>query len=115
MAEHVHWKKTTNPNYLGAYAFEDGKDMIVKVADVGEEEVTGKNGAMETCMVMHFVGDTKPLILNKTNMKRIEKALGTPYLDEWVDKKIQLYVEKNVPAFGSITDAVRVREFAPQK
>ena len=24
MAEHIHWKKTTNPNYLGEWDFEDG-------------------------------------------------------------------------------------------
>ena len=114
MAEHIHWKKTTNPNYLGAYAFDEGKDLIVKISDVGEEPVVGQNGTSENCMVMHFDGDVKPLILNKTNMKRIEKALETPYLDEWCGKKIQLYVEKNVPAFGTVTDAVRVREFAPQ-
>ena len=24
----THWKRLTNPDYLGAYALEDGKDMI---------------------------------------------------------------------------------------
>lgn len=109
MAEHVHWKKTTNPNYLGAYAFEDGKDMIVKIKDVKIETVQNQQGR-EDKPVAHFEGDVKPLILNSTNMQAIEKSTGTPYMDEWVGKKIQLYVTI-VSAFGTTTDAVRVREF----
>jgi hypothetical protein len=112
MAEHIHWKKTTNPNYLGAYAFDDGKDMIVQVKDVKMEMVQNQQGREEK-NVMYFEGNIKPLILNSTNMKAIEKATGTAYLDEWVGKKLQLYVTL-VSAFGTTTDAVRVREFAPR-
>ena len=74
MAEHIHWKKTTNPNYLGSYAFEKGKDLIVKVADVKVETVQNAQGS-EVKNVLYFDGDVKPLILNTTNMKAIEKAI----------------------------------------
>ena len=112
MADHIHWKKTTNPDYLGAYAFDEGKDMIVKVKDVRIETVQNQQGR-EDKPVLHFEGDVKPLILNTTNMKAIEKVAGSPYMDEWVGKKLQLYVTM-VSAFGTTTEAVRVREFAPQ-
>ena len=111
MAEHIHWKKTTNPNYLGAYAFDDGKDMIVTVKDVKVETVQNAQGK-EDKHVLYFENDVKPLILNSTNMKTIEKVVGTAYIDEWVGKKLQLYVAM-VSAFGTTTDAVRVRDFAP--
>lgn len=112
MAEHIHWKKTTNPAYLGAYAFEDGKDMIVQVKDVRIETVQNQQGK-EDKPVMYFEGDTKPLILNTTNMKTIEKVTGSPYMDEWIGKKLQLGTMM-VAAFGTTTDAVRVREWAPK-
>ena len=112
MAEHIHWKKTTNPNYLGSYAFEKGKDLIVKLADVKVETVQKAQGS-EVKNVLYFDGDVKPLILNTTNMKAIEKATGTPYMDEWVGKKLQLYVTV-VSAFGDTMDAVRVRDFMPR-
>ena len=113
MAEHIHWKKTTNPDFLGAYAFDDGKDMIVKVKDVRVETVQNQQGREEK-PVMYFEGDVKPLILNSTNMKVIEKVCGSPYMDEWVGKKIQLYGEM-VSAFGETGLALRVREFAPRE
>ena len=34
MASKTHWKKLTNPDYLGAYALEDGEDMIVTIKNV---------------------------------------------------------------------------------
>ena len=113
MAEHVHWKKTTNPTYIGSWDFDDGKDMIVQVKDLKQEMIPNQTGGREEKLVMYFENDVKPLILNKTNMKAIEKATGTAYLDEWVGKKLQLFVTA-VSAFGEMTLAVRVRDFAPQ-
>ena len=112
MAEHVHWKKTTNPTYLGSWDFEPGQDMIVQVKDVRLEMVQNAQGREEK-PILYLENGVKPMILNSTNMKQISKATGSPYMDEWVGKKLQLYVTM-VAAFGTTTDAVRVREFAPQ-
>lgn len=117
MAEHIHWKKTTNPEYLGAFAFEEGEEKIVMIKDVKAEDVRNPNGGSEAKQVLYFDGDIKPnkWILNVTNMKAIAKATGTPYMDEWVGKKIQLYVDPAVSAFGTITEGVRARDFSPGK
>lgn len=113
MNNKTHWKKLTNPNYLGAYAFDEGKDMILTVAAVGNELVTGDGGRKEECTVCHFVENVKPLILNKTNMKSIQKALGTPYIEEWAGHKIQIYVDPKVKFGKEITGGLRVRNYAP--
>ena len=114
MAETLtHWKKLTNPDYLGAYALEPGKDLIVAIKSVANEVVTGTDGKKETCSVMHFVEDVKPLVLNATNSKTITKLLKTPYIEQWSGRKIQLFVECGIKAFGDIVDAIRVRPFLP--
>ena len=109
----THWKKLTNPDYLGAYALEPGQDLIVTIKSVANEVVTGTDGKKETCSVMHFTEDVKPLVLNATNSKAITKLLKTPYIEQWTGRKIQLYVEKGIKAFGDIVDAIRVRPFLP--
>ena len=53
MAEHIHWKKTTNPNYIGEWDFEDGNDKIVKVKDVKVEVIQNAQGKEEK-PVMYF-------------------------------------------------------------
>jgi hypothetical protein len=109
----THWKSLTNPDYIGAYAFEPGQEIIVTIKGVANEVVIGTDGKKETCSVMHFVEDIKPLVLNATNSKTITKLLKTPYIEEWQGRKIQLYVQKGIKAFGDIVDAVRVRDFLP--
>lgn len=110
----THWKKLTNPDYLGAYSLEDGQDIILTIERVQVETVTGPEGKKEECMVCHWKERTKPMILNSTNAKMIQKLLKTPYIEEWSGHKIQIGVEM-VKAFGEIVDALRVRNFLPQE
>lgn len=110
----THWKKLTNPDYLGSYAFDEGQDLIVTIKSVVNQLVTSPDGKKETEPVMYFMETgIKPLVLNKTNSKQIEKLLKTPYVEQWAGKKIQLYVQHGVKAFGDVVDAVRVRPFLP--
>ena len=108
----THWKKLTNPDYLGAYALEPGQDLVVTIKSVGNETVVGTDGKKETCMVMHFVEAVKPMVLNATNSKTITKLFKTPYIEYWSGRKIQVYVE-SVKAFGEVVDALRIRPFLP--
>ena len=110
----THWKKLQNPDYLGAYAFDPGQELIVTIKSVRQELVTGADGKREQCSVMRFVEDVKPMILNATNSKTIQKLFKTPYIEEWAGRKIQLYVTE-VSAFGEKVDAVRVRPFPPEE
>ena len=105
----THWKKLTNPNYLGAYALEKGQRLTLTVKYVQEETVIGADGKKEKCPVCHFAENVKPMILNSTNMKAITALFGTPYIEEWANRQITVAVEK-VKAFGEIVEALRVQK-----
>ena len=108
----THWKKLQNPDYIGAYALEPGKDMIITIKTVKNEIVTGPDGKKEECMVMSFMENVKPMIVNSTNAKTIQKLYKTPYIEEWQGRKIQLYVDQ-VKAFGEVVEALRIRSKVP--
>lgn len=108
----THWKKLTNPNYLGAYSIEDGHDMILTIKNVREEQVIGADGKKDDCVVCYFYENVKPMILNSTNMKMIAKLYKTNFIEEWTGKKIRIGVEQ-VKAFGDIVDALRVKKVVP--
>lgn len=110
----THWKKMVNLDYLGTYALEDGKDLTVAIDYVRRENVTGNNGRSEQCMVAHFSGDIKPMILNRTNAKTITKVLGSPYIEDWAGKSITLYAD-TTRFGGDIVECLRVRPYAPQQ
>lgn len=110
----THWKKLTNPDYLGAYALEPGQELIVTIRSVGTEQVIGTDGKKEECTVAHFSErGVKPLILNATNCKTITKLTGSPYIENWAGVRIQIYVDK-VKAFGEIVEALRIRSTKPK-
>lgn len=110
----THWKKLTNPDYLGAYALDEGQELILTISYVREETVTGPDGKKEDCTVIHFAEKVKPMILNVTNAKTISKIYETPYIENWAGKKIQIYVAQ-VKAFGDLVDALRIRPFIPKE
>lgn len=115
MAEHVHWKVLTNPDYLGAYAFDRGEEKVGTIRDVRTEMVPGADGKKELCTIVYFgEKDLKPLILNKTNAKTITKLYDTGFVDEWVGKKIKMVV-RNIKAFGEMMEAVRIKNEIPEK
>jgi len=108
----THWKKTMNPNYLGAYALEPNEDLIVEITEVKTESVMNADGRNEECLVAHSK-DQKPLIVNKTNAKAIAKVAGSNYIEDWKGKQIALYIS-NVKAFGELVEAIRVRTVPPK-
>ena len=106
-----HWKKLTNPNYLGAYDFEPKEERIVQIQSVSQELVKNTDGKDELCIVAKL-HNSKPIILNKTNCKTISKIYGSPNIEDWTGKKITLFVA-SVRAFGETVDALRIKSEKP--
>ena len=110
----THWKKLINPDYLGAYSLDPGKDMVLTIREVRKEMITGTDGKKEECIVCYWVEDQKPMILNVTNCKMIAKLLKTPYIERWAGHRIQIGAEV-VSAFGEKVEALRVRKALPEE
>lgn len=102
----THWKKLINPDYIGAYALNPDEDLTVTIDYVQREMVAGADGKKEECTVAHLVGQ-KPLILNNTNSKSIQKLYG-PYIEEWAGKRITLFAS-TTRAFGETVECLRIR------
>lgn len=113
--ELTHWKKLHNPDYLGAWALQPNEEQILTISKVGTEEVVGSDGKKQSCSVIRFKEkDAKPMVLNVTNSKTIAKMYNTPFIEDWIGKRIQIYAAK-VKAFGEEMDALRIRPKVPAK
>ena len=118
----THWKKLRDTNYLGSWDLATGKELsngnpeyksiVLKIRKVVEEEVmnltTNKKDRATVCYFEH----SKPMILNVTNCKNIEKALGSKFIEKWVGKEIEIEVQQ-IKAFGDILDALRIKKRPP--
>ena len=105
-AEKTHWKRLTNPDYIGAYWLPEGQDVTVTIDYVVREMITGTGGKKEDCTVAHLQG-VKPFILNTTNSKTIAKLYG-PYIEDWAGKQITLFASTAKLA-GDTVECLRVR------
>lgn len=115
MENKTHYKTLRNPHYLGAWALMTGgepRNMVVEITKANKEMV--QNGdKKENAMLLHLKNQL-PMIVNATNAKSIEKALGSPYIEDWVGKKLELTCKK-IKAFGEWHEALRVVDVAPKE
>lgn len=114
----THWRKILETDYLGGFDLDDGKgnfreiDATIKKAE--RREVKDQNGNNETCLVIEFTDkDIKPMILNVTNSRMLEKLFKSSYIEDWEGKTIRIGTEK-VRAFGEWHNALRIRNFIPK-
>lgn len=114
MSNLTHWKKTKNPDYLGAWALQPGELLTLTIKAIKSEMVTGSDGKKSEETVCYFKENYKPMILNTTNCKAIEKCHNTPYIEDWIGKQIAVE-SKKVRAFGDVVDALRIRDKLPKQ
>jgi hypothetical protein len=103
----THWKKLTNPNYIGSEILQPNQELKLTIEKVQKEQVKTAEGSQE-CIVAYFKGGQKGMIINKTNAKIITKVVDTPYIEQWSGKSIIIYAAK-VRAFGEMVEALRVK------
>lgn len=112
METKTHWKKLSNPIYIGSYELmvneKENKELVVKIESVKREMVQGADGKKEECTIM-TIPPHKPMILNATNQKTLTKAIGSPFIEDWGGKMVTIFVAK-VRAFGETLDALRIRD-----
>lgn len=109
----THYKKFFNPDYLGAYSLEPGQDLVLTIRELKTEKVKNADGREDDCFVCYFAEDVKPMILNATNSKQIAALYKSPYVEDWIGKKIQVYAAK-IKAFGEMMEALRIRPVVPK-
>ena len=106
MTSKTHYKKLMNPDYIGAYALNEGEDLTVVIAHVAREIITGTGGKKEECTVAHLKNQ-KPFILNSTNQKSIAKLYG-PFIEDWAGRPITLFASTTKLA-GDTVECLRIR------
>jgi hypothetical protein len=115
METKTHFRKVKDPNFLGSWDLMDdnGKftTRVLTIKEFKSQKSVDHRGQEVEVAVLSF-NETKPMIVNHTNVKSIAKALNTPYIEDWLGKQIELKVVQ-VKAFGEIHDALRVSKIAP--
>lgn len=117
------WQKFFDKEYLGSHNFDDGEQKQVVIKSASQRKVTKPGGKSDECLVIEFEqGEgkelVKPMVVNVTNSKAIQKVSGSRFIENWKGTQITLYVDHAVKFAGKQVDGIRVRitdDMQPQK
>ena len=111
------WEKIIDPNFLSAEIIgEAGAEKVVTIKDIDFAECYDEKTKQKVQKQSVFFEETKPLVLNKTNSKKLKK-LFSPNSDnprDAIGHKVVLKVER-IKAFGKEVDAIRIQEYSEEK
>lgn len=115
-------RKYFDSPYMGAYSFADGAEPVLTISEVLFGKITLDGGRKEDHIVLRFceksvagMSEVKPLVLNATNQKALEKLYGKG-ADALVGKRVQFYIDPAVRAIGGgTTEGIRIRPRVPRQ
>jgi len=119
MNEKNHYRKVFKSDHLGIADLEDfieeGKKLVFTIKDVKQEYNTLVAGRKINANIAYFKEDIKPMVLNATNSKVIKSFIKdkSPFVEDWKNITIELYIDSSVKMKGEIVGGVRIRPKQP--
>lgn len=88
--------------------------VIVTITKVGRVNIAKEGEKEQLKWAIRFTEFDKPMLLNSTNIKLLEKFLGSDDTDDWTGKEIVLYTDENVTFGGDIVGGLRFKRNQPE-
>ena len=84
--------------------------VIVTVSKIGRINIAKEGDPAEEKWAVMFREFNKPMLLNSTNIKLLEKACGSDDTDDWIGKEVILYTDDSVSFGGQVVGGLRIRK-----
>lgn len=122
----THYRKVFKSDHLGQADIEDyieeGKSLVFTIKEVKQyvktnEKNSGVNvaGKVISANIAYFTDPkVKPLVLNATNSKIVKTFANSPFVDDWKNITIELYIDETVKMKGDVVGGVRIKPVQPK-
>jgi hypothetical protein len=115
----THYRKVMKSDHLGIADLEDfieeNRSLIFTISHVKQEynvAVAGKKGNFN---IAYFSEKIKPLVLNATNAKILKSFNNSPFVEDWINVIVELYIDETVRMKGEVVGGVRIKQIQPTK
>lgn len=113
MSNKTHYRKVFKSDHLGTADLEDlieaGSNLIFTVTHVKQEINVQVAGKKINANIAYFKEPIKPLVLNAINSKTMKQLCnGSPFIEDWQNVPIQLYIDPNAKLKGEVVGGVRI-------
>lgn len=112
-----HYRAVLKSDHLGIADLEDWveekKPLVFTISHAQQEmgiTVAGRNGDFN---VVYFKEQIKPLVVNSTNGKQISLFAGSPFVEDWNNIVIELYIDESVKMKGEVVGGIRIKPTQP--
>lgn len=119
MTDKTHYRKAFDSPYLSSADIVEPTVLTVKYVALESDKTKKTKDMFNTA---HFVereirpGEPlKPMILNATNSKTMKVLTNTPFIDDWRDVRITVYVDHNVKFGKESVEGLRISPHAPEQ
>lgn len=109
----THYRKVFDSPYLSAADIVEPVLLTIASVIVETDKTKKTKDKMNTA---YFVEQQirpgeplKPMILNATNSKMVAKITGSPFLEDWKDVQVEIYVDHNVRFGRETVEGLRIR------
>jgi hypothetical protein len=83
--------------------------VIVTVSKIGKINIAKEGDPPDDKWAVRFKEFNKPMLLNSTNIKLLEKACGSDDTDDWIGKEVVVYTDESVSFGGQVVGGLRIR------
>jgi hypothetical protein len=115
----THYRKAFDSPYLSSADIVEPTALTVAYVRLEPDHTKKTKDLFNTA---HFVekelrpGEKlKPMILNATNSKMMKNLTGTPFIEEWVNFRVTVYVDPNVKFGKESVEGLRISSRAPSR
>lgn len=115
--EKTHYRKAFNSPYLSSADIVEPTILTIKCVKLQGDETNKTKDKFNTA---YFVekelrpGEIlKPMILNAGNSRTMKKLTGSPYIEDWSNVPVTVYVDSNVRFRQDTVEGLRIRTEKP--
>jgi len=83
--------------------------ILVSISGMTMDDIETTDGERERRTILHFNGDTKPIILNQTNKELLKEITGETTVGGVKGKKVVLYNDPTIIYKGKLVGGIRLR------
>lgn len=119
MSEKTHYRKAFDSPYLSSADIVEPTVLTVHHVTL---EIDRTKKTKDLFNTAHFVEkeirqgeELKPMILNASNSKTMKGITGSPFIDDWKDVRVTVYVDHNVRFGKETVEGLRISPHVPEK
>lgn len=118
MIEKTHYRRAFNSPYLSSADIVEPTVLTILFVKL-EKDLTKKtkdlfNTAYFAEKEIRKGEKLKPMILNAGNSRTMKNLTSSPFIDDWANTPVTIYVDSNVKMMGDTVEGLRIRTEKPR-